>query len=648
MTAILSLDEMLMKARSHANKGDVLEAQVLYQAVLQTKKERIQKELTALKKTQQNNVLQNPPQEALNQLANLYNQEQFQAAVKQAQVLTLEYPQAFVIWNLLGASATQIGMLDQAIIAYKKAILIKPDYTDAYYNMGIALQDQGKLDEAIEAFKKAIFLKPDYSEAYCNMGNALQDQGKLDKAIESYKKSISLKPDYAETYCNVANVYKDQGKLEKSIKAYKKAVSLKPDYADAYNGMGNVLEDQGKLDKAMEAYKKAVSLKPDYADAYNNMGVSLQRQWKLDEALDVFQKIIYFNPNYANAYYNLGVTYHYQGKLEKSFKAYNKAIFFKPDYAEAHQNLGFALLNSGRLKEGLDKYEWRWKTSKFLSKQRQFLQPMWDGKQRLTGKRILIWCEQGVGDTIMWSSSLPLVTFQAEHCILECQTKLIPLLKRSFPNVEVKAEDRSFDLQRDDFDFHLPMGTLYKHFVQEISQKAKTNAYLVPNPAKVHYWRKQLTSLGKGPYVGIGWKSANMSPNRLQNYAPIIELYPILKIPDATFINLQYSDFADDLTKAKDELGITIHNFDDLDHFNNIDDVAALCAALDVVVSTQSTVPLISAGVGTSTKLASWKPSTWNNILHKPVGPLVDKFERNTFEPWKNVFNLIAEDILKL
>ncbi len=76
--------------------------------------------------------------------------------------------------------------------------------------------------------------------------------------------------------------------------------------------------------------------------------------------------------------------------------------------------------------------------------------------------------------------------------------------------------------------------------------------------------------------------------------------------------------------------------------------MAALCAALDMVVSTQSTVPLISAGVGTSTKLASWKPSTWNNILHKPVGPLVDKFERDTSETWENIFNLIAEDILKL
>ena len=124
-----------------------------------------------------------------------------------------------------------------------------------------------------------------------------------------------------------------------------------------------------------------------------------------------------------------------------------------------------------------------------------------------------------------------------------------------------------------------------------------------------------------------------MSSKRLPNYAKLSELSPVLKIPDVKFINLQYSDFADDLDKVKEDLGVTVHNFDDLDHFNDIDDVAALTAALDIVVSTQSTVPSISAGVGTSTKLAIWRPSSINNILYKPVGPFVDKFERDTFEP---------------
>ena len=133
----------------------------------------------------------------------------------------------------------------------------------------------------------------------------------------------------------------------------------------------------------------------------------------------------------------------------------------------------------------------------------------------------------------------------------------------------------------------------------------------------------------------------------MPNYATISELYPVLKLPDVTYVNLQYTDFTNDLTKIKKELGLTLHNFDDLDHFNNIDDVAALCAALDMVVSTKTSVPLISAGVGTLTKVANWKQSPWNNILLNPIGPLVDIFERDSRESWENVFNLIKNDILK-
>ena len=219
------------------------------------------------------------------------------------------------------------------------------------------------------------------------------------------------------------------------------------------------------------------------------------------------------------------------------------------------------------------------------------------------------------------------------------------MLKRSFPKIEVKAEDKSSDTKRNDFDFHIPMGSLFKNINTEIFYKTKVDAYLTPDPDRVNFWKKRLNSLGSGPYIGICWKSTNMDIKRLPNYAIISELYPVIKLPNVTYINLQYTDFANDLIKIKKELGVTIHNFDDLDHFNNLDEVAALCAALDMVVSTKTTVPLISAGVGTLTKVANWKQSAWNNILLNPRGPLVQIYERNTRETWDNVFSSIAEDI---
>ncbi len=616
MLTKLSVDQSLMKAKAHKKKGEFLEAEKLYQGVLQTfsKNKRALQGLADLNKNKHKNPTLNLLQEEIDQLIDLYKQGQFSSVVEQAQTLTEQYPESFMIWNILGVSAAQIGMPDQAIAAFKKVISLKPDYAEAYSNMGFALQEQGKLDDAIEAHKKCILLKPDYVNAYNNMGNVLKDQGKTEEAIDAYKKVISLKPDYAEAYSNLGLALQEQAKYDEAIDAYKKSISLKPNYADAYYNMGITLKDQGKFEEAIEAYKKSISFKPDFALAFNNIGNAFLDQGKTDEAID----------------------------------AYNNSILLRPEYADTHKNLSIAFLQSGRVKEGLDKYEWRWKTEEGLLQKRYFSQPLWDGEKSLNGKRILLWCEQGIGDTMNWSSCLSLITSQAKHCILECQEKLVPLLERSFPNVEVKPVNTNLDFARDDFDCHLPMGNLYKHFFQEILRNPKSDAYLVPDPVRVKFWKERLNHLGKGPYIGFCWKSSVVSAYRVQHYPPISNWFPVLKIPDVTFINLQYNNFEGDLAKVREELGIIVHNFDDLDQHGKIDEVAALSAALDMVVSTKATPPMISAGVGTLTKIANWRQSNFNTFLTNPVSSSLEMFHRDTWETWENVFSLITEEIYKL
>jgi len=547
MLAKLSVDQALMKARSYAKNGEIEEAQKLYEGILLnfSHNKRAQQGLADLNNIKQKNITNNPPQELIDDLISLYKKNQLGVVVKNAQALTKQYPETFMLWNILGTSAAQIDMPDQAIIALKKVISLKPDYAEVYVNIAVVLQQQNKLDEAIEACNKAVLLKPNNTNAYYNMGN--------------------------------------------------------------------VLKDQGKLDEAVEAYDKAISLNPDYADAYNNMGITLQRQGKLDEAIEAF----------------------------------NKAVLIDHKYTDANYNMGNVLLQTGRIKEGLEEYEWRWQTDKLSPFQRHFSKPMWDGKLILKDKTVLIWCEQGIGDTMNWSSCLSRITSCAKHVILECQNKLVPLLSRSFPNVEVKAQDKSLDADRDDFDLHLPMGSLYKHFIDEIIENEKGDAYLVPDPARVKFWRKRLKSLGKGPYIGICWKSSIVSAYRLQHYPPISDWSPVLTTPNIMFINLQYTDYADDILKAQDEFGVTIHNFDDLDQYDDIDDVAALTAALDMVVSTKATPPMISAGVGTATMVANWRQSDYNNILNNPLSTSFEMIHRDTSESWDKVFKLIEEHILR-
>ena len=161
MLANFSVERSLMKAKSHAKKGELLEAQKLYETILQnfSNNIRAQQGLVSLVKNKQDNVIQSPPQEAVNQLVNLYNQGQFAVVAEQAEALTKQFPIDPVIWNILGAARSKMGMLDEAIDAYKKSISIKPDSAAAYNNIGFAFRDQGKLDEAIEAYKKNLFSK---------------------------------------------------------------------------------------------------------------------------------------------------------------------------------------------------------------------------------------------------------------------------------------------------------------------------------------------------------------------------------------------------------------------------------------------------------------------------------------------------------
>ena len=158
MSANLSVEQSLMKAKSYSKKGDLAEAQKVYETILKnfSNNIRAQQGLASLNKYKQNNVIQNPPQVSVDQLVNLYNQGQIEAVIQQAESLTAQYPGAYVVWNILGASRAQIGMLDEAVEAYKTSISLKPDFAEAYSNMGVVLKNLHKLDEAIEAYKKSI------------------------------------------------------------------------------------------------------------------------------------------------------------------------------------------------------------------------------------------------------------------------------------------------------------------------------------------------------------------------------------------------------------------------------------------------------------------------------------------------------------
>jgi tetratricopeptide (TPR) repeat protein/ubiquinone/menaquinone biosynthesis C-methylase UbiE len=343
----LKLDQAIKLAKKKAKGGSPEKAKRIYQDVL-VKFPKNKRARDGLKELYGGTVAkiskaQEPPQDQVQSLINFYNQGHIKLTLEHATILLQKFPSSSVLYNICGATYKKLHQLDASVEAYNKALALKPDYDEAYYNMGNALKDQGKVEEAIEAYNKALAIKPDYAEAYYNIGIILKDQDKLEEAIEAYKKALAIKPDFAMGFLNIGNVLQEQSKLKEAIEAYNKALAIKPDFAEAYNNMGITLKDQGKLEEAIEAYNKALAIKPDFAEAYNNMGITLKDQSKLKETIEAYNKALAIKPDFAEAYNNMGITLKDQGKLEEAIKAYNKALAIKPDFAEAYQNIGDAL-----------------------------------------------------------------------------------------------------------------------------------------------------------------------------------------------------------------------------------------------------------------------------------------------------------------
>ena len=186
---------------------------------------------------------QNPSQNQLQSLIDLYSQEHFQQGIDEASRLLLQFPLSVTLYNIRGASYAGLGELDSAIDSYRRAIKIKPDFTLAINNLGVALKGKGNLKESIQVFKKALDIQPDYAEAYNNLGLSYKEEGRLKEAIEALMKALSLKPDYVQAYNNMGITLQQQGRLPEAIEVFMKALSLSPNFAEASSNIGTILQE---------------------------------------------------------------------------------------------------------------------------------------------------------------------------------------------------------------------------------------------------------------------------------------------------------------------------------------------------------------------------------------------------------------------
>jgi tetratricopeptide (TPR) repeat protein len=251
-----------------------------------------------------------------------------------------------------GNALSSQGKHQEAEAAYRAAIRLKPDYSEAHNNLGAILNDRlGRSQEAEAAFREAIRLKKDDSDAYSNLGNALYAQGKQKEAEAAWREAIRLNPINARAHTNLGNALYAQGKQKEAEAAWREAIRLNPINARAHTNLGGALIGQGKYKEAEPALREAIRLDPNYAEAHNTLGVALGKQGRYPEAEAAHRQAIRLKANYPEAHYNLGTELIHQGRYQEAEGPNREAIRLKPALPEAHTNLGVVLNEQGRHKE---------------------------------------------------------------------------------------------------------------------------------------------------------------------------------------------------------------------------------------------------------------------------------------------------------
>ena len=556
------------------------------------------------------------------------------------------HPQHSTALHLLGVIAYQSDNLAMAVGLIEQATKIDPNQSSGFFSLGLALKKQGRLKDAINAYYKVLEIEPQNANAYNNLGNILGLSGKLEQAVGVYRQALEINPSDIRTYNNLGIALQKQGKLTEAIDTYYKILEIDSTNADIHRSLGILLTEQGKLEEAIKAYYQVLEIDSTDAKTYNNLGILLKEQGKFKEAVDTYCKALEIFPSYADAYNNLGNVLQLQGDFEDAEVAYKKALEINSQFSEAHKNLGMLMLLNGEFELGWEKYEWRWKCHDFPSENRNFPQLSWDGTD-LSNKSILIWTEQGIGDEIMFANMLETLSWMTDKITVECEERLVPLFQRSFPKMQfVSREQKPNPILLDrQIDYQVPIGSLAQWLRKNESQFPNKGSYLLASSEKASQLRKKYENLTGGRFlVGISWKSINHSIEKGKN--TILENWtPILSQKDCFFINLQYGNTEQEISKYCSSTGTLIYTDQEINPLKNLDDFAAQISALDLVISISNTTVHMSGALGKKVwTLLPYVPD-WRWMLKRedtPWYPNMKLFRQSQMHDWHDVFQRVS------
>lgn len=527
--------------------------------------------------------------------------------------------------------------------ALNYALLLKnfhPTDPQLYEFISIIWLAGNQHQKALENIDKALELDPNFIGAHANKGVILKNIGQLNEAMASCKKALDLDPRHLGTLLNAGDICVEQEKYDEAINFYDTALRIKPDFISAHSNRGLALRRLNRLEEALSSYSNALEIDPNHVHSLANKGNALYESNRLEEALHYSNKALKLDPDHKNARLNLGSILISMGKYEAGLQEIDKVIAHFPNNAIAHSNKAHALLATGNFEQGWPSYEWRLQKTDYILPLPENI-ARWNGED-LTGKKLLLLADQGLGDQIQFVRYVQHVAEQGAKIHLKCDPKLINLFKNSLPIDELNLDDD----KSQGADYYCPLSSLAGHFKEDLTHPHKT-PYLFANEQLVKSWSNHLASF-KGFRVGASWQGSPTFKNDKQRSFPLNHFSAIAKLDHVKLISLQ-----------KGEVGVSQiptfrqeHEIVDIDELlsrdSDMNDAAAVIMNLNLVITSCTSIAHLAGALGVPTWVVLGNVADWRWQLDRedtPWYPNTRLFRQTETGSWDDVFERMAANL---
>jgi tetratricopeptide (TPR) repeat protein len=549
------------------------------------------------------------------------------------------------LWNPSGKAgdAGKAPELESAALAFKaqryeESVAIcrtlvagNPGNARAHYLCALALIELGDRDAARDCLEAAVKCAPKFAEALGSLALLQAHFQSFAEAETSCRRAIAVEPEEASYRLNLVGVLAAAGHEEKAYVELVLAQDVAPDRKDFLATVCGTLDRLGRHAELLKFAERALRENSNNFDALRYLAVARYGLEDEEGAVQACEQAIALRKDHPMPYLSLGTALSSLGRLDDALSAYRRALKLNPGDASIQFSIGLIQLMQGRYRNGWDGYDLRYRSTSMGPM--RACEPRWSGSS-LRDRNIVIMREQGLGDEIMFSSCYPHVIAQASQTAIECDPRLTRLMARSFPGARFFPLENLRTVEQTDPGYRVDVrsyaGSLPRYFRKSSRDFPGHSGYLVPDNDRVTYWRGRLAGLGNGKKIGISWRGGTARTRRRRRSLTLPQLMPLLLVPGAQWVNLQYGDRAGEIAELGKNSGISIVDWPEaIDGV--LDETAALISALDLVISVATTVVHLSGALG---------KSTWVMVAYAPewrYGATGDKM------PWYPSVELIRQ-----